>query len=44
MDKMNQLTDSTGNHVSFLIYILGTLFKFVADKNKTFANILNLDS
>ena len=44
IDKINQLTYSTDNHISFLIYTLGTLLKHVADKNKTFAIILNLDS
>ena len=44
MDKINQLTDFTGSPISFLIYTFGTLLKHVADKNKTFAIILNLDS
>ena len=44
IDKINQLTDSTGNYISFLIYTLGTLLKHVADKNKAFAIILNIDS
>ena len=26
IDKINQRPDSTGNHISFLIYTLGTLF------------------
>ena len=42
--KINQLTDSTDNHTSFLIYTRGTLLKHVTDKSKTFAIILNLDS
>ena len=32
------------NHISFLIHTLGILIKHVADKNKTFAIILNLAS
>ena len=44
IEKINQLTDSTDNHVSFLIYKLGTLLKHIANKSKTFVIILNLDS
>ena len=54
INKINQLTDSKGsfhylykfypdNHISFLIHTFGTLLKYVSDKNKTFAIILNLN-
>ena len=44
INKINQLTDYVGNGISFLIYTLDTLLEHIADKNKTFAIIINLDS
>ena len=44
INKINQLTDYVGNNISFLIQTLDTLLKHIADKNKTFAIAINLDS
>ena len=44
IDKINQVTDSTDNDISFLIHTPGIFLNYVADKNKTLPIIINLDS